>query len=116
MSAYGELIMALSDACAEFLEELANSLTEPKVLVRRLLFDVERCKGDGYVYGEIEMLQAACAAVLTAHPGGNWRRARLGSIAKLVTLAEQVRAYHDTPHPRNAAWLGSEQTPLSGLH
>ena len=84
--------------------------------VRRLLVEVERYKSHGYAHGEIQMLQMACEAVLAAHPGGNWRRARLGSIVGLVILAEQVRAYHDTPHPRNAAWLGSEQTPLSGLH
>ena len=108
--------MAVSDACADFLEDLANSLTEPKVLVRRLLVEVERYKSHGYAHGEIQMLQMACEAVLAAHPGGNWRRARLGSIVGLVILAEQVRAYHDTPHPTNAAWLGSEQTPRSGLH
>ena len=108
--------MAVSDACADFLEDLANSLTEPKVLVRRLLVEVERYKSHGYAHGEIQTLQTACEAVLTAHPAGNWRRARLGSIVRLAILAEQVRAYHDTPHPTNAAWLGSEQTPRSGLH
>ena len=108
--------MAVSDACADFLEDLANSLTEPKVLVRRLLVEVERYKSHGYAHGEIQMLQTACEVVLAAHPAGNWRRARLGSIVGLVILAEQVRAYHDTPHPTNAAWLGSEQTSRSGLH
>ena len=108
--------MAVSDACADFLEDLANSLTEPKVLVRRLLVEVERYKSHGYAHGGIQTLQTACEAVLTAHPAGNWRRVRLGSIVRLAILAEQVRAYHDTPHPTNAAWLGSEQTPLSGLH
>ena len=87
--------MAVSDACADFLEDLANSLTEPKVLVRRLLVEVERYKSHGYAHGEIQTLQTACEAVLTAHPAGNWRRARLGSIVRLVILAEQVRAYHD---------------------
>ena len=108
----------LSDACAEFLADLENSLTEPKMLVRRLLVELKRYETEshGYAHGEIPTLQTACEAVLAAHPGGNWRRRRLGSIVKLVILAEQVRAYHDTPHPRNAAWLGSEQTPLSGLH
>ena len=108
--------MAVSDACADFLEDLANSLTEPKVLVRRLLVEVERYKSHGYAHGEIPTLRTTCEAVLAAHPAGNWRRRRLGSIVGLVILAEQVRAYHDTPHPRNAAWLGSEQTPLSGFH
>src|SRR5438105_11713112 len=99
MSTYGELIMAVSHACADFLEDLANSLTEPKVLVRRLLVEVERYKSHGYAHGEIQMLQTACEAALAAHPGGNWRRLRLGSIVRLVTLAEQVRAYHDSPLP-----------------
>ena|SRR5256885_7920844 len=84
----------------------------------RLLVELKRYETEsyGYALGEIPTLQTACDAVLATHPAGNWRRARLGSIVKLVILAEQVRAYHDTPHPRNAAWLGLEQTPLSGLH
>ena len=59
----------------------AQLLTEPKVLVRRLLVEVERYKSHGYAHGEIQMLQMACEAVLAAHPGGNWRRARLGSLS-----------------------------------
>src|SRR5436190_18330044 len=104
--------MAVSDACADFLEDLANSLTEPKVIVRRLMVELKRYKS-GYAHGEIQMLQTACEAVLTAHPGGNWRRARLGSIVRLAILAEQVCAYHDTPpsHRANVAWFRSEQTP-----
>src|SRR5437762_10313850 len=102
----------LSDACAEFLADLENSLTEPKMLVRRLLVELKRYETESYGYarGEIPTLQTACEAVLAAHPRGNWRRRRLGSIARLVILAEQVRAYHDTPHPTAAAWRGEEQT------
>ena len=105
MSAYGELIMALSDASAEFLEDLANSLTEPKALVRRLRDELSRYETEShsYAHGEIQMLQTACEAALATHPGGNWRRARLGSVVGLVILAEQVRASHDTPNPISAA-------------
>ena len=93
----------LSDACGDFLEELANSLTEPKVLVRRLLVELDRYKSRSYAHGEIQKLQTACEAALATHPGGNWRRARLGSVVGLVILAEQVRASHDTPNPISAA-------------
>jgi hypothetical protein len=108
--------MALSDVCADFLEELADSIIEPKVLVRRLLIEVERYNTQGYSLGEVETLRQACRAVLAAHPGGNWRRLRLGSIVRLAILAEQVRAYHDTTQPASAAWLNTEQTLNSSLH
>ena len=45
----------LSDACAEFLADLENSLTEPKMLVRRLLVELKRYEPESYGYARGEI-------------------------------------------------------------
>ena len=105
--------MSLSDACAEFLEDLSSGSVNAKDAVKQLATAVERYGTAPWDYdlGEIAALREACTAVLAMPTGANASRARwLGAIVKLVVLAERVRAYHDTPSSAWAAQSNSDQT------
>ena len=89
----------LSDACAEFITSLVKGETDHKTATQRLASAIERYSGQFWSYepGEIARLRQACAAVLAAPAGAAARSAWLAPLVNLVTLAEQVRAYHDRP-------------------
>jgi hypothetical protein len=98
-----ERAMALSDACAEFIEAPVEGELSHKPAVKWLAAEVESYDGEpwGYDRGEIEKLRDACATVLEIPSGATASRsAWLGALVRLVVLAEQVRAYHDTPPSR----------------
>jgi hypothetical protein len=92
--------MALSDACGDFLSMLSEGNGAPKDAVRWLVKEVNGYDGEPWNYdrGEIPALREACNDFLASPAGASASRAVwLGALVRLVVLAEQTRAYHDTP-------------------
>lgn len=93
--------MALSDAYADFLTALCDGEGSPKELVRELVKENDGYDGEPCDEREITALREACRAFLAIPAGVNSpRKLWLAALVRLVMLAEQTRAYHDTPPSR----------------